>query len=518
MPGKLTLVIEPWHAELQAFLDAIKQSCRQGGSIAFTLSVPDLLIDRVATDGTWSLFRPEDVPGLASTHGQEFNDLYTSFEQRSLATSTYPAKDFWAVISLSIWDTDSPSITYKDIINCESRDSASISLYTIPEETACCNNAAISLVHFIKRDTSEFDFSALHNVATILTRDLNHIIFANNFPTQRTYEGAIRHRAIGVGVIGLADVFTALRLPYESSEALQLSSNIMQTIYHASLEESHELTATYGLHFTFTYSPASFGTFDFNHWPHEIEKRYDWSGLAERIKEDGLCNAQVTTVSDFSTFARIASVSEGVLPRENIVFVHSTCPFLNDSNIIHKTLSTHSYNVINPALVEDLERLDIWNDEILSQIIEAEGNAISRYSSYLPFEFRPISWHISGSVQDIVSIPRHIKELYKTAWEVSPEYIMKHARHRAPFVSHSESLVLYHENPPHSWIVRDPHQLLKLFTQPNIFHRNSQHKMLSLAKESDLKTALYTIRRKTPLPAHCITESKAIGLSSLKSM
>ncbi|PPQ85907.1 hypothetical protein CVT26_000347, partial [Gymnopilus dilepis] len=394
--GKLTLVIEPWHAEIRVFIDAIKQTIQREGPLAFSLSVPDLLIKRAESGEDWSLFRPEDVPGLATSHGQEFEDLYLAYEAQSLATAKYPAKQFWTTISVCIWETNYPAVTYKDVVNSRSNfahlpsttitgDFASISLYTIPDETACCNIASISLVHFINIATSRFDFDSLHGVAEILTTDLNRMIFANKHPTLSASEGAIRHRAIAIGVIGLADVFTTLRLPFDSIDAIVLGSDIMQTIYHAALETSCKLVDTYGPYFTFTNSPASSGKLDFDHWSHPINKnRFDWTGLAERIKQRGLCNSQVTALPDFNFHTKITSVSQGVQPRESpfptpFSHVPSTLIILNhfagvdNLNLIRKLSATHDYLVMLPSLVEDLERLGIWNDGVVDDILEAEG-------------------------------------------------------------------------------------------------------------------------------------------------
>ncbi|PPQ81549.1 hypothetical protein CVT26_013804 [Gymnopilus dilepis] len=413
--GKLTLVIEPWHAEIRVFIDAIKQTIRREGPLAFSLSVPDLLIRRAENGEDWSLFRPEDVPGLATSHGQEFEDLYLAYESQSLATAKYQAKQFWSMISVSIWETNYPAVTYKDVVN----------------------------IHFINIASSRFDFDSLHGVAEILTTDLNRMMFANKHPTHSASEGATRHRAIAIGVIGLADVFTTLRLPFDSIDAIGLGSDIMQTIYHAALETSCRLVDTYGPHFTFTNSPASNGKLDFDHWTHPIDKsRFDWTGLAERIKEKGLCNSQVTALPDFNFHTKITCVSQGVQPRE--------------SNLIRKLSATHDYLAILPSLVEDLERLGIWSDDVVDDILEAEG-----------------------SIRNLDFIPQHLKDLYKTAWEIAPEFIIQHAQYRAPFVSQSESLTLFEKNPTPSWI----------------------YSMLTFAKNSNLKTGLYTIRRQIKTPS-----------------
>jgi len=320
-----------------------------------------------------------------------------------------------------------------------------------PEETAVCNLASLSLPSFIKekvngKNTLYYDYETLHEVVKTATRNLNLVIDKNYYPTEKTHKSNMRHRPIGLGVQGLANVFFKFKIAYDSEEAKQLNKNIFETIYHAALEESCSLAEKYGAYETFSGSPASKGILQYDMWGVTPSDRYDWSALKAKIKAKGLRNsllvAPMPTASTASIFGNVEAFEA------------------QTSNIYKRQVLAGEYVMVNSDLIRDLEELNLWNDHIRNKIIEE-----------------------NGSVQNIPEIPTEIKEVYKTIWEISQKVVIDMAADRGAYIDQSQSLNL--------WLAK-----------PNFGNLNSMH---FYAWKKGLKTGMYYLRSKPALQAQKVT-------------
>jgi len=420
--GAFAMYLEPWHADIFDFLDLKKNHGKEemrARDLFYAMWISDLFMQRVKEDTTWSLFCPNECPGLYDSYGEKFNQLYTQYESEGRATKTIKAQELWFAILESQIETGTPYILYKDACNEKSNQKnlgtirssnlcTEILEYTSPDEVAVCNLASISLPKFIK--DNQFDFDELHRVTRVVTRNLNKIIDINYYPVPEAERSNMRHRPIGIGVQGLADAFILMRHPFDSPEAKQLNKDIFETIYHASVLESNELAKKNGAYQTFEGSPASKGILQFDMWDVVPSDRYDWTGLKEEIKETGLRNSLLLAPMPTASTSQILGNNECIEPYT--------------SNLYSRRTLSGEYIIVNKHLLKDLIQKGLWDEDMKERLMVS-----------------------NGSIQDFPDIPQDLKDLYKTVWEISQKVIIDLAADRGAYVCQSQSLNLFVANP-----------------------------------------------------------------------
>ena len=470
--GSIAVYMEPWHADILEFLDLRlnqgdeESRCRD---LFTSMWIPDLFMKRVEEGGMWSLFCPDAAPGLSDVYGKEFEDLYTKYEADGIANSVIPALDVWKSIIKSQSETGTPYMLYKDACNSKSNQKnlgtikssnlcTEIIEYTAPDETAVCNLASIALPKYVK--DGKYDYEELHRVTKIATKNLNRVIDRNFYPVETARKSNMRHRPIGLGVQGLADVFCMLRLPFESEEAKVINTHIFETIYHAALESSCELADVNGSYETFEGSPISKGILQFDMWETNDKTRphsgmYDWDAMRERVKK-GVYNSLLVAPMPTASTAQILGNNECFEPWTTNIYLRRTL--------------AGEFVVVNKHLIEDLKAAGIWSKEMKDLMVKA-----------------------SGSIQNITDIPDTIKSLYKTVWEISQKTIIDMASDRGRYIDQSQSMNLFIENPT----------LSKL---------SSMH---MYAWKSGLKTGMYYLRSKAKAkPIQFSLEAECLACSA----
>ena len=451
--GSIAVYIEPWHADIMEFLELrLNQGdeearCRD---LFSALWIPDLFMKRVEENGNWSLFCPDKAKGLSDVYGEEFETLYTKYEEDGLATATVPAADVWKAILKSQTETGTPYMLYKDSCNRKSNQKnlgtikssnlcTEIIEYTNADETSVCNLASIALPKYVNKETKTFDFEKLHEVTKIVTRNLNRVIDRNFYPVETAKRSNMRHRPIGLGVQGLADVFIMCGLPFDCDDSRTLNAHIFETIYHAALEASSELAETDGSYETFEGSPASQGILQPDMWEGETKfsGRYDWDAMRERVKTKGLRNSLLLAPMPTASTAQILGNNECFEPYTTNIYLRRTL--------------AGEFVVVNNHLVNALKERGLWSKEMKDLMVKA-----------------------GGSVQNITDIPDDIKSLYKTVWEISQKVIIDMAADRNRFIDQSQSMNLFMESPTMSKL-------------------SSMH---MYAWKSGLKTGMYYLRSK----------------------
>jgi ribonucleoside-diphosphate reductase alpha chain len=421
--GAFAVYLEPWHADVLDFLELKKNHGKEemrARDLFYAMWIPDLFMERVKNDDNWSLFCPNEAPGLYDTYGGEFEALYHKYEKEGRARKTVRAQELWFEILESQIETGTPYILYKDAANRKSNQKnlgtirssnlcTEIMEYTSADEVAVCNLASISLPKFVAEDRT-FDFEKLYEISRVVTRNLNRIIDVNYYPIPEARNSNMRHRPIGIGVQGLADAFIKMRFPFESNEARKLNRDIFETIYFAALTESLELAKQYGPYETFKGSPASEGILQFDMWGVKPTNRWDWDGLKKEIMEHGIRNSLLLAPMPTASTSQILGNNECFEPYT--------------SNIYSRRTLSGEYIVVNKHLLDDLIGMGLW-DESMKQMLMASN----------------------GSVQDIPGIPDDLKSLYKTVWEISQKAIIDMAADRGAFICQSQSMNLFVENP-----------------------------------------------------------------------
>jgi ribonucleoside-diphosphate reductase alpha subunit len=424
--GSIAVYLEPWHADIEDFLEL---RLNQGDEEArcrdlFTaLWIPDLFMKRVEQGGNWSLFCPDKAKGLSDVYGDEFEALYEKYEKEGLANKVVPALDIWKAIIKSQSETGTPYMLYKDACNEKSNQKnlgtikssnlcCEILEHTNKDETAVCNLASIALPKFVNKETKTFDYDELHRITKIVTKNLNMVIDRNYYPVETAKTSNMRHRPIGLGVQGLADVFNLCRLPFDCEESRKINAHIFETMYHASLEASSELAEIHGSYETFEGSPASKGILQPDMWKSETKfsGRYDWDAMRERVKTKGLRNSLLLAPMPTASTAQILGNNECFEPYTTNIYLRRTL--------------AGEFVVVNKHLVEDLKRVGLWSKEMKDLMVKA-----------------------GGSVQNIMDIPEDIKVLYKTVWEISQKCIIDMAADRGHFIDQSQSMNLFMESP-----------------------------------------------------------------------
>lgn len=422
--GAFAVYLEPWHADIYDFLDLKKNHGKEelrARDLFYAMWIPDLFMERVKENGNWSLFCPNEAPGLHDCYGGEFEALYHKYESEGRARKSIKAQDLWFAILESQIETGTPYILYKDACNRKSNQKnlgtikssnlcTEIIEYTAPDEVAVCNLASISLSKFVDEDKKSFDFEKLHEVTKVITRNLNKIIDINYYPVEEAKNSNFRHRPIGIGVQGLADAYILMRMPFDSPEATKLNKDIFETIYHAAVEESCDQAEKLGQYQSFKGSPASQGILQFDMWGVTPSAKYDWDTLKQKVVKSGLRNSLLLAPMPTASTSQILGNNECFEPYT--------------SNIYTRRTLSGEYIIVNKHLLKDLTRLGLWNDNLKQKLMAA-----------------------NGSVANIPEIPADLKALYKTVYEISQKIIIDQAADRGAFICQSQSLNLFVENP-----------------------------------------------------------------------
>ena len=434
--GSFAMYMEPWHSDIEDFLDLRKNTGaeeRRARDLFLALWTPDLFMKRVEEDGQWSLFSPSDVNGLWELYGDEFDAAYTKYEASGKARKVMKARDLWTKIIDSQTETGTPYMMYKDAANKKSNQKnlgtikssnlcTEILEYTDKDEQAVCNLASIPVNKFLKstdnrtskitRGKCDVDHKALYDVAYQTTLNLNKVIDVNYYPTPETKRSNMRHRPIGIGIQGLADLFAIIGIPFTSPEAKRINEDIFETIYFASMTASMDLAKKDGKYETFDGSPLSKGEFQFNLWgftESDLSGRWDWAKLRKDVMKNGARNSLLLAPMPTASTAQIMGNNEAFEPFT--------------SNIYTRRTLSGEFIIINKHLVKDLIALNLWGEDMKNMIILHKG-----------------------SVQNIQQIPESIRETYKTVWEIKQKDLIDMSAARGKFICQSQSLNLFIEN------------------------------------------------------------------------
>ncbi len=466
--GSFAIYLEPWHPDIEDFLEMKKNHGDEemkGRDLFYALWVPDLFMERVKGGGggagadMWSYFCPDECPGLADVYGDKFRELYERYEREGRARKQVKARDLWLKILDSQMETGTPYILFKDAANKKSNQKnigtikssnlcTEIMEYSDANETAVCNLASIALNRFVDEKTKVMNMTELERITELVVDNLNQIINVNYYPTEKTRTSNLRHRPIGIGVQGLADVFMMMDIPFHSEEARVLNREIFETIYYSALKASMTLAARYGAYETFPGSPASEGILQFDMWgvdptsdsypsPKYRTKRYDWADMKAKIQKHGLRNSLL--------LAPMPTASTSQILGNNECFEPIT------SNIYTRRTLAGEFIMVNKYLIRDLIGLGLWNERVKTNIIANQG-----------------------SVQYIDGLPDAMKLKYKTVWEMPMRHVIDMAADRGAFICQSQSMNLWVEEPNYNILTS----------------------MLFYAWNKGLKTGVYYLRRK----------------------
>jgi ribonucleoside-diphosphate reductase alpha chain len=476
--GTIAVYLEPWHADIANFLEMKMNhgdEDAKGRDLFYALWVPDLFMTRVKANEEWSLFCPDECPGLSDVYGDEFDALYARYEAEGRHRSKVKARDLWFRILDSQMETGTPYLCYKDAVNRKTNQKnlgiirssnlcSEIMEYSDDKETAVCNLASIALNRFITGNQGSphpssklpevtenecegvrgtagspvFDFVKLHEVTRIVTENLNRVIDVNYYPTPKTRVSNMAHRPIGIGIQGLADTFMMLDLAFSSDEARTLNRRIFETMYHAALTASCDLAEQHGPYSTFAGSPASQGILQYDMWGVEPEAgRYDWSALKARIVKHGLRNSLLLAPMPTASTSQILGNTECFEPIS--------------SNIYTRRTLAGEFILVNRHLIADLQAAGLWNEGVKNNIVANKG-----------------------SVQHIGGLSEHLKRKYCTVWEIPMKHVIDMAADRGAFICQSQSMNLWMED-------------------PNYAALTSMH---FYAWTKGLKTGMYYLRRK----------------------
>jgi ribonucleoside-diphosphate reductase alpha chain len=480
--GTIAVYLEPWHADIAHFLEMKMNhgdEDTKGRDLFYALWVPDLFMARIKANAEWSLFCPDECPGLSDVYGDEFDALYARYEAEGRQRGKVKARDLWFRILDSQMETGTPYLCYKDAVNKKTNQKnlgiirssnlcSEIMEYSDERETAVCNLASIALNRFVtgnlgakhcaphpssklyevKGNGEEgggalvaprvFDFEKLHEVTRIVTENLNRVIDVNYYPTPKTRVSNMAHRPIGIGVQGLADTFMLLDLAFSSDEARTLNKRIFETMYHAALTASCDLAEQHGSYSSFAGSPAAQGILQYDMWGVEPEVgRYDWVTLKARIVKHGLRNSLLLAPMPTASTSQILGNTECFEPIS--------------SNIYTRRTMAGEFILVNRHLIADLQAVGLWNEAVKNNIVANKG-----------------------SVQHIGGLSEHLKRKYCTVWEIPMKHVIDMAADRGAFICQSQSMNLWMED-------------------PNYAALTSMH---FYAWSKGLKTGMYYLRRK----------------------
>jgi ribonucleoside-diphosphate reductase alpha chain len=479
--GSFAIYLEPWHADIEDFL---KLKLNQGAEedrardLFYGLWIPDLFMYRVEHDLDWTLMCPHECPGLADCWGKEFDVLYIDYERRAYGRKEIKAKKLWQMILDAQIQTGTPYLCYKDAANAKSNQKhlgtikssnlcTEIMEFTSPDETAVCNLGSLALPKFI--ENGQFNFEKLRHYTSILTRNLDIVIDRNFYPTIECENSNMRHRPIGIGIQGLADVFAILKLPWTSDEAAKLNREIFENIYYASMmasyiralelsEQQHGGYVERRVYPSFEGSPISEGLFQYHLWNDKPTTSLPWKTLEKMVRINGIRNSLLVAPMPTASTSQILGNNECFEPFT--------------SNLYTRRVLAGDFIVVNKYLVNDLTRLGLWTSEVRTAIIAN-----------------------NGSIQNITEIPGELRELYKTAWEIPQKTLINMAADRGSFICQSQSLNLFLSEPTYAKI-------------------SSMH---FYAWKKGLKTGCYYLRTKAVSSAQKFTVDPSLNCSTCSS-
>lgn len=429
-PGAFAAYLEPWHADVRTFLDMKKNHGAEelrARDLFYALWIPDLFMRRVAEDTDWTLFCPSKCPDLIDKYGVDFDTAYEDYERTpGCAVDKVRAQELWLAILDAQIETGTPYMLYKDACNLKSNQKnlgtirssnlcTEIIQYSASDEIATCNLASLSLPAFLEEDGTTFSYGLLARATSIVTRNLNKVIDRNVYACTEAHASNMRHRPIGIGIQGLADVFARLSMSFDGPEAREMNKRIFETIYFASLSASCALAAAHGTYESYEGSPASKGLLQFDLWKEEKVHHsglWDWESLKEQIKEHGLRNSLLVAPMPTASTAQIMGNNECFEPFTSNVYV--------------RRVRAGEFPLVNKHLVRDLEARGLWSEAMRRHIIASDG-----------------------SVQGIATVPDDLKAVYKTAWEMSMRTIIDMAADRGVYVDQSQSMNLFVAHPTH---------------------------------------------------------------------
>jgi len=426
--GSFAVYLEPWHADIEDFLRLKLNTGAEedrARDLFYGMWISDEFMRRVKEDKEWTLMCPNECPGLADVHSEQFTALYRKYEAAGKGRKTVPAQKLWQMILDAQIQTGTPYLCYKDAANYKSNQKnlgtikssnlcSEIMEYTDAGETAVCNLGSISLTKFVREDGT-YDFEALRHYTAILARNLDIVIDRNYYPTPECRASNMRHRPIGIGVQGLADVFAKMKIAWSSSEAADINRRIFEHIYYSALHTSYNIALDKESYPSFEGSPASEGILQCDLWRvNPVTDDLDWKGLRQKVKK---CLRNSLSIALMPT----ASTSQ--------ILGNNECfePFT--SNLYVRHVLAGDFIVINKYLISELVDLGVWTPELRTAIIAN-----------------------NGSVQNVAGIPPSVQERYRTAWEIPMKTIIDMAADRAPFVCQSQSLNLFVADPSYARI------------------------------------------------------------------
>ena len=462
--GSFAIYLEPWHADVFEFLELKKNHGKEemrARDLFYAMWIPDLFMKRIENNESWSLFCPNEAPGLADCWGEDFERLYEKYEKEGKYRKQIKAQDLWFEILEAQIETGTPYMLYKDAANRKSNQKhlgtikssnlcTEIIEYTAPDEVAVCNLASIALPKFVTED-GKFDHQKLYEITKVITRNLNKVIDVNYYPVEEAKNSNMRHRPIGIGVQGLADAFILLRMPFDSPEARGLNTDIHETIYFAAMESSMELSKQLGPYESFKGSPVSKGIFQFDMWGVTPSSgRWDWENLKREVKQHGVRNSLLLAPMPTASTSQILGNNECFEPYT--------------SNIYTRRTLSGEFIIANKHLMKDLISLGLWSEGMRQKLVGA-----------------------NGSVQSIPEIPQNIKDIYRTVWEIPQKSIIDMSADRGAYICQSQSLNIH-------------------LTDPNFGKLTSMH---FYAWKKGLKTGMYYLRSTAAADAIKFTVDKA---------
>jgi ribonucleoside-diphosphate reductase alpha chain len=418
--GSFAIYLEPWHADIFEFLELKRNHGKEemrARDLFYAMWMSDLFMKRVESNEEWSLFCPNEAPGLADCYGEDFERLYEKYEREGRARKVIKAQDLWFEILESQIETGTPYMLFKDAANKKSNQKnlgtikssnlcTEILEYTSPEEVAVCNLASIALPKFVD-EKGNFDHQQLYDITYVITKNLNNVIDVNYYPVEEARTSNMRHRPIGIGVQGLADVFMLKKVAFDSPEARRLNKDIFETIYFAAMTASMDIAKVEGPYQTFQGSPVSKGIFQFDMWGVTPDSgRWDWDSLKQEVKKHGVRNSLLVAPMPTASTSQILGNNECFEPYT--------------SNIYTRRTLSGEFIIVNKHLMKDLIALGLWNDNMKNRIISA-----------------------NGSIQNIPQIPKNLKEIYRTVWEISQKSIIEMSADRGAYICQSQSLNIH---------------------------------------------------------------------------
>jgi ribonucleoside-diphosphate reductase alpha subunit len=462
--GSFAIYLETWHADIFDFLDLKKNHGKEelrARDLFYAMWISDLFMRRVENNEMWSLFCPNECPGLADCYGEEFERLYEKYEKEEKYRKQVKAQDLWFEILESQIETGTPYILYKDAANRKSNQKnlgtikssnlcTEILEYTSADEIAVCNLASIALPKFVGED-GKFDHTRLYEITKVITRNLNKVIDINYYPVEEARTSNMRHRPIGIGVQGLADAFILMRMPFDSDEARRMNEDIFETIYYGAMEASMELAKENGSYESYKGSPVSKGIFQFDMWGVTPKSgRWNWEQLKQEVKKNGVRNSLLLAPMPTASTSQILGNNECFEPYT--------------SNIYTRRTLSGEFIIANKHLMKDLMNIGLWSETMRQKLIAA-----------------------NGSVQNIPEIPQNIKDIYKTVWEISQKSIIDMSADRGAYICQSQSLNIH-------------------LTNPNFGKLTSMH---FYAWKKGLKTGMYYLRSNAAADAIKFTVDKS---------